>query len=60
MAKCNLECQIFSRVVGYLTPIDDWHIGKKSEFEDRIPFDGDKALKRIDDETDSDEAEDGS
>lgn len=51
---------VFSRIVGYLTPTEDWNIGKRSEFEERIPFDGEKALKRIDDdETDTDKAENG-
>jgi len=29
------RCEVYSRVVGYLRPIDQWNPGKKKEFEDR-------------------------
>jgi len=32
------KCQIWSRVVGYLRPVDKWNEGKKEEFNDRIEF----------------------
>ena len=31
-------CQIYSRVVGYLSPLENWNAGKKAEFRDRKPF----------------------
>ena len=33
------ECEIYSRVVGYLRPVDQWNEGKKQEFKDRKVFD---------------------
>jgi ribonucleoside-triphosphate reductase len=31
--KCKKECEIYSRVTGYLRPIKQWNAGKQSEFE---------------------------
>lgn len=28
-------CEIFSRVVGYIRPVNQWNPGKQSEFKDR-------------------------
>ncbi|MEM4134518.1 MAG: ribonucleoside triphosphate reductase [Candidatus Micrarchaeia archaeon] len=33
--KCGAECEIYSRVVGYLRPVNYWNNGKKEEFKDR-------------------------
>ncbi len=33
--KCGRECEIYSRVVGYLRPLSNWNDGKKEEFRDR-------------------------
>ncbi|MCK4634975.1 MAG: ribonucleoside triphosphate reductase, partial [Candidatus Aenigmarchaeota archaeon] len=33
--KCGSQCEIYSRVVGYLRPVRQWNKGKKSEFETR-------------------------
>ncbi len=33
--KCKNECEVYSRIVGYLRPINQWNDGKKSEFEIR-------------------------
>ncbi len=32
------KCQVWSRVVGYLRPVDRWNEGKQSEFKDRLSF----------------------
>jgi ribonucleoside-triphosphate reductase len=37
---CNAETEIYSRVVGYLRPVQQWNAGKQSEFERRALFDG--------------------
>lgn len=39
MAKCAMKCEIFSRVVGYHRPVQNWNKGKKAEFDDRAEFD---------------------
>ncbi len=41
--KCDIdgrkiECEIFSRVVGYLRPVNQWNKGKQREFHDRKTF----------------------
>ena len=33
---CHQECEVYSRVVGYLRPIAQWNKGKKSEWESRV------------------------
>ena len=42
--KCAAEgvktkCQVYSRVVGYLRPVEQWNAGKKEEFKQRAMFD---------------------
>ncbi|MEK9182565.1 MAG: ribonucleoside triphosphate reductase [Patescibacteria group bacterium] len=32
---CNRECEIYSRIVGYLRPISAWNAGKQSEYKIR-------------------------
>jgi len=32
------KCEVYSRVVGYLSPVSDWNKGKKEEFKDRQTF----------------------
>jgi ribonucleoside-triphosphate reductase (formate) len=33
------ECEVFSRIVGYLRPVDQWNGGKTAEYHDRKLFD---------------------
>jgi len=40
----GVPCDVFSRIVGYLSPVQGWHVGKQQEFKDRKEF-------RIPDET---------
>ncbi len=44
MPKCNQQCEVYSRVVGYLRPVQNWNLGKQEEFKDRRPFDVGRAL----------------
>lgn len=32
------QCEVYSRVVGYIRPVDQWNPGKQSEFTDRKTF----------------------
>jgi anaerobic ribonucleoside-triphosphate reductase len=32
------KCEVYSRVVGYLSPVSKWNEGKKEEFKDRKTF----------------------
>ena len=36
--KCQSDCEVYSRVVGYLRPIQQWNNGKKAEFEIRKTY----------------------
>lgn len=36
--KERTRCQVFSRVVGYIRPVDQWNEGKEEEFNDRKTF----------------------
>ena len=36
--KCGKESQVYSRVVGFLTPVQNWNKGKKEEFKDRQEY----------------------
>jgi hypothetical protein len=33
------RCEVYSRVVGYMSPVEQWNIGKKQEYFDRKIFD---------------------
>jgi len=37
--KCEVECEVYSRVVGYLRPVKQWNMGKKEEFVERKTYD---------------------
>jgi len=32
------DCEVYSRVVGYIRPVSQWHIGKKQEYSERKEF----------------------
>jgi len=38
--KCTIKqpCEVYSRVVGYLRPIQQWNLGKQQEFKERKEF----------------------
>jgi len=36
--KCGSSCEVYSRVVGYLRPVDQWNKGKQEEFKQRKTF----------------------
>jgi ribonucleoside-triphosphate reductase len=36
--KCGANCEVYSRVVGYLRPVDQWNDGKQAEFAIRKTF----------------------
>lgn len=37
-STCNKECEVYSRVVGYLRPVSQWNEAKKSEYELRETY----------------------
>lgn len=36
--KCGEECEVYSRIVGYIRPVKQWNVGKQNEFKDRRTF----------------------
>jgi len=38
MENKRQKCEIYSRVVGYIRPVDSWNPGKQSEYKDRKVF----------------------
>jgi ribonucleoside-triphosphate reductase len=39
------ECEVYSRVCGYLRPVKQWNDGKQEEFHDRKMFKVDSLIK---------------
>jgi ribonucleoside-triphosphate reductase len=37
--ELRIPCEVYSRIVGYLRPVRNWHQGKQQEFRDRKTFD---------------------
>ncbi|MBN2100551.1 ribonucleoside triphosphate reductase [Candidatus Dojkabacteria bacterium] len=36
--KCQGECEVYSRIVGKIHPVQNWNAGKRSEFKERRTF----------------------
>ena len=36
--ECGADCEVYSRVVGYIRPVNQWNKGKQIEFSDRKTF----------------------
>ena len=34
----KVPCEVYSRVVGYYRPVQNWNLGKKKEFSDRKEY----------------------
>lgn len=43
---CGTDCEVYSRVVGYIRPVDQWHKGKQSEYKDRRTYKYQKAIDK--------------
>ncbi len=41
----RIPCEIYSRIVGYLRPVQNWHEGKRQEFSERRSFKIPKSIK---------------
>jgi len=35
MNNIKIPCEVYSRVVGYIRPTDQWNVGKQEEFRQR-------------------------
>jgi len=38
MDELRQPCEVYSRIVGYLSPISQWNIGKSQEYDDRVEY----------------------
>ncbi len=36
--EVRVPCEVYSRVVGYLRPVQAWNEGKRQEYSERTPF----------------------
>jgi len=36
--KKKVPCEVYSRVCGYITPVQLWNKGKRQEFKERTPY----------------------
>lgn len=36
--KQRTKCEVYSRICGYIRPIEQWNVGKRAEFTDRSKF----------------------
>lgn len=39
------KCEVYTRVVGYLSPISEWNDGKREEYKDRKTYNVNDKLK---------------
>ena len=44
--EVRIPCEVYSRIVGYLRPVQNWHQGKQQEFRERKTFQVTKQLPR--------------
>ena len=44
----RVRCEIYSRVVGYLRPVNQWNDGKRAEFDLRTMYDSSFDKLKID------------
>lgn len=42
----RLKCEVYSRVVGFLRPVQNWNEGKAQEFKDRRTYDWKLAVSK--------------
>lgn len=37
-SSCQQKTKVYSRVVGYIRPVEDWNVAKQQEFNDRKTY----------------------
>ena len=45
--ECESDCEVYSRIVGYMRPVKQWNNGKRQEFRDRKLFDINKTEPQV-------------
>ena len=43
----RVPCEVYSRIVGYLRPVQNWNKGKRQEFVDRKVYRGEVRVRRM-------------
>ena len=46
----RIPMEVYSRVVGFLRPVQNWNVGKQQEWKDRKTYKMDLAYRRMDDD----------
>ncbi len=46
--KCTIKqpCEVYSRIVGYIRPVQQWNVGKKEEYKDRKVYRYNEKIKQ--------------
>ena len=44
----RIPCEVYSRIVGYLRPVQNWNKGKRQEWLDRKTYDPRKMMEGAD------------
>ncbi|MFO7815870.1 MAG: anaerobic ribonucleoside-triphosphate reductase [Halanaerobiales bacterium] len=40
------KCEVYSRIVGYLSPVSEWNDGKQEEYKDRKTYSINDKIKK--------------
>ncbi|MBU1005835.1 MAG: ribonucleoside triphosphate reductase [Nanoarchaeota archaeon] len=43
---CGTDTEVYSRIVGYFRPVQNWNPGKREEFKDRLEFTEENGIKK--------------
>ena len=38
MTERKVPCEVYSRIVGYLRPVQNWNKGKQQEWKERVTY----------------------
>jgi ribonucleoside-triphosphate reductase len=44
--NCGEETEVYSRIVGYYRPVQNWNLGKKAEYHNRMTYHSEVPLER--------------
>ena len=36
--KERTKCEVYSRIIGYIRPVNNWNKGKKAEWDQRVTY----------------------
>jgi len=44
----RIPCEVYSRIVGFLRPVQNWNVGKQQEWKERKAYDLKRAIRNDD------------